>query len=77
MVVAGWVHRHQLTVIEFLQAENRLLKEGREEGTRTFFLASTAQRCGVGPCGVPVLVSGVYERRAHSNADSQDQLGGR
>ena len=27
MVVAGWVHRHQLTVIEFLQAENRLLKE--------------------------------------------------
>ena len=27
MVVSGWVHRHQLTVIEFLQAENRLLKE--------------------------------------------------
>jgi hypothetical protein len=27
MVVAGWVHRHQLTVIEFLRAENRLLKE--------------------------------------------------
>ena len=26
MVVSGWVHRHQLTVIEFLQAENRLLK---------------------------------------------------
>src|SRR5450759_687355 len=26
MVVAGWVHRHQLIVIEFLQAENRLLK---------------------------------------------------
>ena len=27
MMVSGWVHRHQLTVIEFLQAENRLLKE--------------------------------------------------
>jgi transposase InsO family protein len=27
MVVAGWVHRHQLTVIEFLQAEIRLLKD--------------------------------------------------
>jgi hypothetical protein len=27
MVVAGWVHRHQLAVIEFLQAENRLLRE--------------------------------------------------
>ena len=27
MVVSGWIHRHQLTVIEFLQAENRLLKE--------------------------------------------------
>jgi transposase InsO family protein len=27
MIVSGWVHRHQLTVIEFLQAENRLLKE--------------------------------------------------
>ena len=25
-VVSGWVHRHQLIVIEFLQAENRLLK---------------------------------------------------
>ena len=27
MVVSGWVHRHQLTVIEFLQAENRVLKD--------------------------------------------------
>jgi hypothetical protein len=25
MVVSGWVCRHQLIVIEFLQAENRLL----------------------------------------------------
>jgi len=27
IVVSGWVHRHQLTVIEFLQVENRLLKQ--------------------------------------------------
>ena len=27
MMVSGWVHRHQLIVIEFLQAENRLLKK--------------------------------------------------
>jgi hypothetical protein len=26
MVVSGWLHRHQLIVIEFLQAESRLLK---------------------------------------------------
>jgi len=27
MIAAGWVHRHQLIVIQFLQAENRLLKD--------------------------------------------------
>jgi len=26
-VVSGWVHRRQLLVIEFLQAENRMLKD--------------------------------------------------
>src|ERR1700687_4185610 len=26
IIVSGWVHRHQLIVIEFLQAENQLLK---------------------------------------------------
>jgi hypothetical protein len=26
MMFSGWVHRHQLIVIEFLQAENRMLK---------------------------------------------------
>ena len=36
MVVAGWVHRHQLMVIEFLQAENRMLKE-RLRGRRIRF----------------------------------------
>ena len=36
MVVSGWVYRHQLVVIEFLQAENRLLKE-RLHGKRIRF----------------------------------------
>ena len=36
MVVSGWVHRHQLLVIEFLEAENRLLKE-RLSGKRIRF----------------------------------------
>jgi putative transposase len=36
MMVAGWVHRHQLIVIEFLQAENRLLKD-RLRGKRIRF----------------------------------------
>src|SRR5450755_3683620 len=36
MVVSGWVHRRQLIVIEFLQAENRLLK-GRMRGKRIRF----------------------------------------
>jgi len=37
MMVSGWVHRHQLIVIEFLQAENRLLKE-RLRGKRIRFI---------------------------------------
>src|SRR6201981_2083145 len=36
MIAAGWVHRHQLIVIEFLQAENRLLRE-RLRGRRIRF----------------------------------------
>ena len=36
MVVSGWVYRHQLIVIEFLQVENRLLKE-RLRGKRIRF----------------------------------------
>jgi len=36
MIAAGWVHRHQLIVIEFLQAENRLLKD-RLRGRRLRF----------------------------------------
>jgi hypothetical protein len=41
MMVSGWVHRHQMIVIEFLQAENRLLKE-RLRGKRIRF--SDAER---------------------------------
>ena len=36
MVVSGWVHRQQLIVIEYLQAENRSLKE-RLRGKRIRF----------------------------------------
>jgi hypothetical protein len=36
MIVSGWVHRQQLIVIEFLQAENRLLKD-RLRGRRIRF----------------------------------------
>ena len=36
MAVSGWVYRHQLIIIEFLQAENRLLKE-RLHGKRIRF----------------------------------------
>jgi transposase InsO family protein len=36
MIAAGWVHRHQLIVIEFVQAENRLLKD-RLRGRRIRF----------------------------------------
>jgi len=36
MFASGWVHRRQLIVIEFLQAENRMLKE-RLRGKRIRF----------------------------------------
>ena len=36
MIVSGWVHRRQLIVIEFLQAENRTLKD-RLRGKRIRF----------------------------------------
>jgi transposase InsO family protein len=36
MIAAGWVHRHQLIVIEFLQTENLLLKD-RLRGRRIRF----------------------------------------
>ena len=36
MIFSGWVNRQQLIVIEFLQAENRLLKE-RLRGKRIRF----------------------------------------
>lgn len=52
MVVSGWVHRQQLIVIDYLQAENRLLKE-RLRGKRIRFndaeralLARKAQAVG-------------------------------
>jgi hypothetical protein len=37
MVISGWVHRHQLIVIELLQAENLVLKK-RLRGKRIRFM---------------------------------------
>ena len=52
LIVSGWVYRRQLIVIEFLQAENRLLK-ARLSGKRIRFtdaeralLARKAQEVG-------------------------------
>ena len=36
LIISGWVYRRQLVVIEFLQAENRLLKD-RLRGKRMRF----------------------------------------
>lgn len=41
MVIAGWVNRRQLVIIEFLQAENRMLRD-RLRGRRIRF--SDAER---------------------------------
>ena len=41
MIVSGWVHRRQLIVIEYLRAENRLLR-ARLSGERIRF--SDAER---------------------------------
>jgi hypothetical protein len=49
VIVSGWVHRHQLLVIEFLQAENQLLKErlrGSESGSQTRLLARKGNAVG-------------------------------
>jgi hypothetical protein len=53
IIAAGWVHRHQLTVIEFLQAENRLLK-GRLRAKRIRFTEAERAllaRKAKGQCG--------------------------
>lgn len=59
MIVSGCVYRHRLIVIEFLQAENRLLKE-RLRGRRIRFtdaeralLARKAKAVGPKPRGEP------------------------
>ena len=56
MVMSGWVHRHQLLVIEFLKAGNRLLKERLREKRIRFtdaeraLLARKAKAVGAKPC---------------------------
>jgi len=36
LIFAGWVSRHQQAVIDYLQEENRALREGRLGGRRSF-----------------------------------------
>ena len=43
MMFAGWVNRHQLDVIDYLQEENRVLKE-RLDGRRIRFTDSERRR---------------------------------
>lgn len=45
-LVAGWVHRHQLEVIEYLQDENRLLRE-RLGPTRLRFSVAERRRLAI------------------------------
>jgi hypothetical protein len=40
---AGWVHRHQLAVIEYLKAENRVLRE-QPQGRRVRFTDDQRRR---------------------------------
>ncbi len=43
LIFAGWVNRHQLEVIEYLQEENRVLKE-RMGGRRLRFTDAEGRR---------------------------------
>jgi hypothetical protein len=51
MMFPGWVHRRQLIVIEFLQAENRMVKE-RLRGKRIRF--TDAERTPLGTVSVHI-----------------------
>jgi hypothetical protein len=53
LMFAGWVNRHQLDVIEYLQEENRMLKE-RMGGRRLRFTDAERRR--------------LAEKRKHSGA---------
>jgi putative transposase len=48
VIFAGWVNRQQLEVIEYLQEENRVLKE-RLGGRRIRFTLPGRERCGMPP----------------------------
>ena len=67
VIVSGWVHRHQLLVIEFLEAENQLLKE-RLRGKRIRF--TDAERallaCKAKAVGRKALNSLLANHNSHS-----------
>jgi len=44
MMFAGWINRHQLDVIDYLQEENRLLKERLERAVRHYMAHYHSER---------------------------------
>lgn len=73
-LVAGWVHRQQLEVIEYLQDENRLLRERLGPTRRRFSdaerrrLALAAERVGrKGPMAIETIVTPDTLWRWYSN----------
>ena len=44
MMFAGWINRHQLDVIDYLQEENRLLKESLERAVRHYMAHYHSER---------------------------------
>ena len=53
MVVAGWMHRQQAAVIEYLIAENRLLRE--QLGGRRIIFTDAERRAMLGETAAKLL----------------------
>ena len=73
MIVSGWVHRHQLIIIEFLQAENRLLKE-RLRGKR-FAHCGSVDGQGTGDPLPAIHDQSCRPRRSRSRRDGKTARG--
>ena len=74
MIVSGWVHRHQLIVIEFLQTEDQLLeKRLRGKRIRDKFDARTG---GKNLIWSPVANRDLGLEYIHANRETEDGLNG-
>ncbi|MEO8104088.1 MAG: hypothetical protein ABI790_16335 [Betaproteobacteria bacterium] len=76
MVVSGWVHRRQLIVIEFLQAENRMLKE-RLRGKRIRHRCGTGAPRAKGEGGGAQSIAGTRHHRLSRHLDALASAAGR